>query len=425
MSDPQSTPPSGDQQRDGAAPEVPNGRGAASTPAAAPAASDASHAAAATAAAAPAPGGDGRARSGVPAWLVWVIAAVIAVVLGFGAGWFGAWISGARTSSSSGSTGTASGSAGGSCNSVTVADEVLPTIVTINVAAPGGSSVGSGEIIRHDGYIVTNNHVISAAANGGVVAVTFSNGHREQAKIVGRDPQSDLAVLKVSADSQLPTIELGNSEKVVVGQPVVALGAPLGLSSTVTAGIVSALGRNVPVPSDNGSTAILAGAIQTDASINPGNSGGALVDCRGHLIGVNTAISTVPNSEGVGGGGSVGIGFAIPVNLAMRIANQLIETGEVAYPYFGVEVTPIPAAVAERWGIEDGLYIQSVDPKGSAAAAGLQVGDIVTKIDGRPATNSDVITELMLTKKAGDQVQVTYVRDGTEHTVTATLVARP
>ncbi|NNC13781.1 PDZ domain-containing protein [Planctomonas sp. JC2975] len=357
--------------------------------------------------------------------MVWVIAAVIAVVLGFGAGWFGAWISGARTSSSSGSTGTASGSAGGSCNSVTVADEVLPTIVTINVAAPGGSSVGSGEIIRHDGYIVTNNHVISAAANGGVVAVTFSNGHREQAKIVGRDPQSDLAVLKVSADSQLPTIELGNSEKVVVGQPVVALGAPLGLSSTVTAGIVSALGRNVPVPSDNGSTAILAGAIQTDASINPGNSGGALVDCRGHLIGVNTAISTVPNSEGVGGGGSVGIGFAIPVNLAMRIANQLIETGEVAYPYFGVEVTPIPAAVAERWGIEDGLYIQSVDPKGSAAAAGLQVGDIVTKIDGRPATNSDVITELMLTKKAGDQVQVTYVRDGTEHTVTATLVARP
>ncbi|WP_460519418.1 S1C family serine protease [Humibacter antri] len=365
-------------------------------------------------------------RRGAPAWFIWVVAAVIAIVLGVGAGWFGAWWENGGTSArSSGATGSAPGSSTGSCDAVTVANQVLPTIVTINVSAAGGSGVGSGEVIRKDGYIVTNNHVISAARNGGEIRVTFSNGHAVSAKLVGRDPQSDLAVLKVSAGSDLPVIGIGDSENVAVGQPVVALGAPLGLSSTVTAGIVSALGRNIPVPSDDGATATLAGAIQTDASINPGNSGGALVDCRGDLIGINTAISTVPNSEGVGGGGSVGIGFAVPVNLAMRIADQLIDTGEVAYPYLGVQVTPIPPAVAERWGIEDGLFVQSVDANGSAAKAGLKAGDIVTKIDGHPANRADVLTGLLLTKKAGDTVQVTYVRDGTENTVTATLVARP
>jgi len=361
-------------------------------------------------------------RHATPAWLVWLVAAVIAIVLGVGAGWFGAWW---ETGGTSDVSQVASGSTGGSCNAVTVSNEVLPAIVTINVSAPGGSGVGSGEVIRKDGYIVTNNHVISAARNGGEIRVTFSNGHIAVAKLVGRDPQSDLAVLKVDEGSGLPVIGIGDSGNVAVGQPVVALGAPLGLSSTVTAGIVSALGRDVPVPSDDGATATLAGAIQTDASINPGNSGGALVDCRGDLIGINTAISTVPNSEGVGGGGSVGIGFAIPVNLAMRIADQLIETGEVAYPYIGVQVTPIPPAVAQRWGIEDGLYIQSVDPNGSAARVGLKPGDIVTKIDGHPANRADVLTRLLLTKKAGDRVTITFVRDGTEHTGTATLVARP
>jgi putative serine protease PepD len=366
----------------------------------------------------------GRTSRALPPWLVWVVAAVIAIAFGFGAGWLGAWWAGG-TSASRQASGTASGSAPGACDSVRVANEVLPTIVTINVTAASGSGVGSGEVIRKSGYIITNNHVISAARDGGDIAVTFSNGHTVPAKLVGRDPQSDLAVLKVTGESGLPVIGVGNSDDVAVGEPVVALGAPLGLSSTVTAGIVSALGRNVPVPSDDGAKATLAGAIQTDAAINPGNSGGALVDCRGDLIGINTAISTVPNSEGVGGGGSVGIGFAVPVNLAMRIAGQLIDTGEVAYPYLGVQVTPIPPAVAERWRIEDGLYIQSVDPKGSAAAAGLKPGDVVTKIDGRPADRNDVLTGLLLTKKAGDTVKITFVRDGREQTVTARLVARP
>ncbi|QDZ16978.1 PDZ domain-containing protein [Humibacter ginsenosidimutans] len=365
-------------------------------------------------------------RRGVPAWLVWVVAAIIAIVFGLGSGWLGARLGGATTSSSrTTSTGTAAGSKSGSCDAVSVANDVLPTIVTINVSTSSESGVGSGEIVRKDGYIVTNNHVISPAANGGLITVTFSNGHTERATLVGRDPRSDLAVLKVSVDSDLPVIGIGNSENIAVGQPVVALGAPLGLSSTVTGGIVSALGRNVPVPSDNDQTTVLAGAIQTDAAINPGNSGGALVDCKGDLLGVNTAIATVPNEEGTGGGGSVGIGFAVPVNFAMRVTNDLIKNGEVSYAYFGLEVTPIPQAVADRWGIEDGLYVQEVDSAGSAAKAGLKHGDIITKIDGQTATNSDLLTHVALTKKAGDTVQITYVRDGTEHTVTATLVGQP
>ncbi|MGA0568167.1 S1C family serine protease [Rathayibacter sp. KR2-224] len=363
-------------------------------------------------------------RSSLSPWTVWLVAAMVAIAFGLGAGWLGASWEGAMFPSRA-TSGTAPGSAAGTCDAVTVANDVLPTIVTINVTAAAGSGVGSGEVIRRSGYIVTNNHVISAARNGGGITVTFSNGHTVPADLVGRDPLSDLAVLKVTGESGLPVIGIGDSTNVAVGQPVVALGAPLGLSSTVTAGIVSALGRNVPVPSDDGKTATLAGAIQTDASINPGNSGGALVDCRGHLIGINTAIATVPNAEGTSGGGSVGIGFAVPVNLAMRIADQLIETGQVAYPYLGVQVTPIPPAVAERWGIQDGLYIQAVDPAGSAAAAGLKAGDVVTKIDGHAANRADVLTQLQLTKKAGDKVQITYVRDGSERTVTATLVAQP
>ena len=364
-------------------------------------------------------------RGGSSAWLIWLIAAILGIVFGLGGGWLGARLAGASSGSTSAGRGTAAGSSAGSCNSVSVANDVLPTIVTINVTGASGSGVGSGEIIRKDGYIVTNNHVISPAASGGVIRVTFSNGRTEQAELTGRAPRADLAVLKVSTSSDLPVIGIGDSEKVAVGQPVVALGAPLGLSSTVTAGIVSALGRNVPVPSDDDQTTTLAGAIQTDASINPGNSGGALVDCKGDLIGVNTAIATVPNEEGTGGGGSVGIGFAVPVNFAMQISNDLIENGKVSYAYFGVQVSPIPHAVAERWGIEDGLYVQSVDADGSAAAAGLKPGDVITGIDGRAATNSDVLTQLVLTKKAGDKVQITYLRDGTEHTVTATLVAQP
>jgi len=348
-------------------------------------------------------------------WRLWLVTAAIAAVVGLGTGALGAWLAGspARTASSA-----------GSCDAVAVSSAVLPAVVTIHVDGAGGSGVGSGGIVRKSGYILTNDHVIAAGANGGRITVAFANGRTVDATLVGRDPRSDLAVLKVSTGAALPVISLGDSGDVVVGQPVVALGAPLGLSSTVTAGIVSALGRDVPVPSGGGTTT-LAGAIQTDAAINPGNSGGALVDCRGELIGINTAISTVPNAQGVGGGGSVGIGFAVPVNWAMRVADQLIEDGSVTYAYFGAEVTPIPRSVAQRWGIDDGLFVQAVDPNGSVAAAGIAPGDIITAIDGRPAARNDVLTRLMFTKKAGDTLTVTYLRDGATRTSTVTLVAEP
>jgi putative serine protease PepD len=361
-------------------------------------------------------GAVGPRRSARPLWLI-VIAAVIALVAGFAGGFVSRWVAPDRDASAAAGTGSV-------CNSVSVADRTLPAVVTISAAGSGGSGTGTGEIIKSDGYILTNNHVISVGADGGEFHVLYSNGDTVSATLVGRDPKSDLAVLKVSK-SGLPTVPIGDSTGLRVGQPVVALGAPLGLSGTVTSGIVSALGRTVPVPSDNGSTALLTGAIQTDAAINPGNSGGPLVDCSGRLIGVNTAIATVPNEAGQSGGGSVGIGFAVPVNLAMSVADQLISKGHASYPYFGVSVTPIPASVAQRWGITDGLYVQSVVSGGPMDEAGIKEGDVIVDIGGQAATSPDVLTHATIVHQAGDQVSVTYVRDGASKTVHVTLAPAP
>jgi len=352
------------------------------------------------------------------------IGASAAVVLLAGlAGGVAGGIAGGNTAPSS-DTAVAS-TVAGTCDAVQVAGSVLPTIVTVSVRNGDASGVGSGVIVRSDGHIMTNNHVISAAASGGTIEVLFSDGNSARAQLVGRDPLADIAVLKVNAPKKLPNITLGDSSALKVGQPVVALGAPLGLSSTVTSGIVSALGRNVPVPSDNNTTATLVGAIQTDASINPGNSGGALVDCAGKLVGINTAIATVPTENGAGGGGSVGIGFAVPINLASNIADQLIDKGKVTYPYFGVSATPIPPSAAARFGVENGLYLQAVVPGGPAAKAGLLPGDVITEIDGQTAADTGVLAEIAMTHKVGDTVKVTYVRDGKTATTSLTLGAQP
>lgn len=346
-----------------------------------------------------------------------VIAAAVALALvaGLAGGWIGSLLTRPATTAAALS---------GSCNATDVARGVLPGVVTVSIRNGEASGVGSGVIVRKEGYIMTNNHVIAAAADGGTIDVLFSDGNSSEVELVGRDPKSDLAVLKMSADKALPTVELGKSADVRVGQPVVALGAPLGLSSTVTAGIVSALGRNVPVPSDDDSTAILVGAIQTDASINPGNSGGALVDCSGKLIGINTAIATIPNDLQVASG-SVGIGFAVPIDLAARITDQLIETGTVAYPFFGVNAVPVPPQAAEAFGVPNGLYLQAVLPGGPAAEAGLQPSDIVTLLDKQPATSMAVLQEVTLARKAGDTVKVTYYRDGKTSSTTITLGTLP
>ena len=367
------------------------------------------------------PGDDGPSNtpsvtpSGTPsasgrAWLIagFVTAAALILIAG-------GFIAGTVT------TVALSSGSGGSCNAAAVADRVLPSIVTINVVGPAGSGTGSGQVISSDGYILTNNHVISPAASGGKLTVRFSDGHTADATLTGRDPKTDLAVIKVEDEKSLSVIAIGDSGRLVVGEPVVALGAPLGLSSTVTAGIVSALGRTVPVPSDDDRNAILVGAIQTDASINPGNSGGALVDCDGRLVGVNSAIATVPGEDGQRSTGSVGIGFAVPQALAMPIAKELIDTGSVSYPTAGLDAVPIPHAVAQHYGLSDGLFVQSVVRGGPAASAGIRPGDIITTIDGAPAVSIDVLTAIQVTSKPGDTVKVEFERAGQRHTTTVTL----
>ncbi|GAA1953677.1 S1C family serine protease [Agromyces allii] len=345
----------------------------------------------------------------LPRWVIASAAAGVALLL-----LAGGFIAGTITA-------IALSSGNGSCDAKSVADRVLPTIVTIVVESRDGSSNGSGQIITSDGYILTNNHVVSPAVASGRVAARFSDGQLLPARIVGRDPKTDLAVIKVDSDEDLPVIDEGDSGSLSVGQPVVALGAPLGLSSTVTAGIVSALGRTVPVPSDDDRNAILVGAIQTDASINPGNSGGALVDCRGRLIGVNTAIATVPGASGQISTGSVGIGFAVPQSVAVPIAHQLIEHGEVTYPNIGADLIPIPHAVAAHYGVPNGLFVQAVTSRGPADAAGIRPGDVITSINGQPATSLDVLTHIQLTSAAGDTITVDYLRGRTQYTTTVTL----
>jgi putative serine protease PepD len=319
----------------------------------------------------------------------------------------------------------ASGSSGtvvGACDAIEVAAGGLPSVVTIAVRRGQASGSGSGAVIRSGGYILTNDHVISPAVGGGTATVTYNDGKTSPATLVGRDPDTDLAVVKVAEpSSDAPVIAIGSSADVVVGQPVVALGAPLGLSGTVTSGIVSALDRELTVPGETGQRAQLVGAIQTDASINPGNSGGPLVDCASRLVGVNTAIATVPNASGGAGGGSVGLGFAIPADLAVRLSGQIIEKGRVSHPTFGLEGQTLPPTLAANAGLPQGIYVQSVVPGGPAADAGLRRGDVLIKIDGRAATSTDALVLAALTRSAGDAVDVSYVRNGQTRMTSVTL----
>jgi putative serine protease PepD len=363
----------------------------------------------------PGPGNLIHGRAAAIGGIVLLVVAVIGVTAG-------ALIANAGDNSSSSSSVPKSAVTAAACSSIAVTDAVQPTVVTIFVRNGSSGGSGSGETIRDDGYILTNDHVIASAAGGGTVSVLFSDGETEPAKIVGQSEQLDLAVLKVDAKEKLPTIPFGTSENLRVGQAVVALGAPLGLDGTVTAGIVSALGRDVPVPNSSGGTAILPGAIQTDASINPGNSGGALVDCNGRLVGINTSIATVPNSAGQAGGGSVGIGFAIPIDLASHVADQLIDTGKFTLPYLGVSTAP---AVVDGFDAPAGLFVQGVSPGSPADTAGLKSGDVITAVDGETTTGPDSIFLAIVSKNAGDQITIDYIRDGEKATANVTLGSQP
>lgn len=340
----------------------------------------------------------------------------VGVLIVIAAGAIGAVIADAVRSTPT-QTVASSGSAS-SCDATRIAERDLPSVVTIFTGAGDTGSVGSGEIIRSDGYILTNNHVVAPAAGNGSLDVEFNDGSSAPAKIVGRDPLTDLAVIRVKGRSGLRPIAIGDSERARIGQGVVVLGAPLGLSSTVTSGIISSLGREVTVPGETGS-AVLIDAIQTDAAINPGNSGGALVNCNGELLGIPTAGASVS-----GEGGSIGVGFAIPVNFAMKIGDELISTGRVVHVSIGVQAEPLTASATGQTHTAQGLLVAAVTKGGPAARAGLQPGDIITAIDGQEAFSTDQLTVVTVTKRPGDRLDIEYSRDGRSRKATITLAAR-
>ncbi|HEX6445768.1 MAG TPA: trypsin-like peptidase domain-containing protein [Streptosporangiales bacterium] len=309
-----------------------------------------------------------------------------------------------------------------------VADKVLPSVVSIVVTTGNGGDEGTGIIVSSSGEILTNNHVVSAAKQGaGQIEVSFRNGRTASARILGTDPTSDLAVIKVDGVSGLQPASLGDSTSLQVGDPVVAIGSPLGLSGTVTSGIVSALNRPVRTSDSGGggnpfgggseSNSAVLDAIQTDAAINPGNSGGPLVDMNGRVIGINSAIASVGDQSTGSQSGNIGVGFAIPISEAWPIAQELIKDGSAKHALLGVQVTDAGSSN----GVTDGAKLAGVTSGGPADKAGLQSGDVVTKVDGRSVDSADGLVAAVRSRRPGDSVTVTYERGGTTHTAKVTL----
>ncbi|MEU1074482.1 trypsin-like peptidase domain-containing protein [Streptomyces sp. NPDC005878] len=308
-----------------------------------------------------------------------------------------------------------------------VAAKALPSVVTIEAqGGDGEGGTGTGFVYDREGHIVTNNHVVASAATSGKVTATFSNGKKYDAEVVGRAQGYDVAVIKLkNAPSNLVPLALGNSDQVAVGDSTIAIGAPFGLSNTVTTGIISA--KNRPVSSSDGanSKASYMSALQTDASINPGNSGGPLLDARGAVIGINSAIQ----SAGSGGfgqsqAGSIGLGFAIPVNQAKNVAEQLIKTGKPVYPVIGATVAMDQKGQGAKISPQASGGSAAVVPGGPADKAGLKPGDVITKFGDTVVDSGPTLISEIWTHKPGDQVQLTYQRDGKEATVTVTLGER-
>lgn len=300
-----------------------------------------------------------------------------------------------------------------------IAAAVVPTVVQVDIdgAGPlGGEGNGSGVIYRSDGHIITNNHVVEAADS---VRVVLADGTDLDAEVVGTDPANDLAVLRVQR-SGLPAIQIGDSSELVIGELAVAVGSPFGLEGTVTSGVVSALNRQIPVGGPSQAALMLSNVIQTDAPINPGNSGGPLVGGDARLIGINSAILTTPANPG-----NAGVGFAIPVNTAVDVADELIERGFVRHPLLGVQGQNLSDALAQRLGVDEGAYIDQVQPDTPAEAAGLRSDDVIVGVDDADITSMDDLVVEIRNREVGDSVTITYVRDGEKHTVEITLAERP
>ena len=305
-----------------------------------------------------------------------------------------------------------------------IAARSLPSVVTIKVDGPDGSGTGSGFVLRQDGYILTNNHVVQVATATGKISVHFSDGKIADAKIIGRDESYDLAVIRVDRNG-LPALALGDSSTVVVGDPVIAVGAPLGLDSTVTSGIVSALNRPVTPGGAADSTTSFINAIQTDAAINPGNSGGPLLDMAGRVIGVNSAIARLAGSDNPAGGqsGNIGVGFAIPSDQARKTAEQLIATGKATHPVIGVMIDTAYKGEGVRIADTTKNGSPPITTGGPADKAGLRPGDVIITFDGRPIAGPDEFVVAIRAKSVGDQVELTVRRGTNERTVKMTLQA--
>lgn len=368
----------------------------------------------------------GRGRGGLLAGVL--VAALVAGGLGGGLGY-----TLAKNEDSTSSTTVSASDSGGSVKRdpgtvAGVAARALPSTVTIEAESSSGEGgTGTGFVFDREGHIVTNNHVVADAVDGGKLTATFPSGKQYDAEVVGHAQGYDVAVIKLkNAPSDLKPLTLGDSDKVAVGDSTIAIGAPFGLSDTVTTGIISA--KNRPVASSDGtgsSNASYMSALQTDASINPGNSGGPLLDAQGNVIGINSAIQSAAN--GLGGtsqSGSIGLGFAIPINQAKYVADQLIKTGKPVYAKIGASVSLEDTSGGAKL-IEQGAgSADAVESGGPADRAGLKPGDVITKLDDRVIDSGPTLIGEIWTHKPGDKVTITYERDGKSRTVELTLGAR-
>ena len=298
-----------------------------------------------------------------------------------------------------------------------IAARVSPSVVSIEVSKGNTGGSGSGFFLDSTGHILTNNHVISLAATAGAtIQVKLANGKNYDAELVGRDVSYDLAVIKIAV-TDAPALQLGDSDAVQVGDGVIAIGSPLGLIGTVTSGIISA--KNRPVASGSGTReSSFINALQTDAAINPGNSGGPLVDLSGAVVGINSAIATTGSGFG-GQSGSIGLGFAIPINQARKTADQLIKNGSSTYPIMGVSLDTRYTGVGAKIPDEVG----SVSPGGPADRAGIKPGDIIIEIDGKAVDTADEAIITVRSRNVGDRIKIKFKRLGATKEVSLVLIA--
>ncbi|MFJ5708921.1 S1C family serine protease [Streptomyces sp. NPDC093105] len=357
-----------------------------------------------------------------------LVAALVAGGIGGGIGYWAAQREDAGPASTTVSSGEAPASFKREPGTVAaVAAKALPSVVTIQAKsgdAQGDGGTGTGFVYDQEGHIVTNNHVVASAAEGGTLSATFSDGRTYDAEVVGRAEGYDVAVLKLKeAPKGLKPLPLGDSDKVAVGDSTIAIGAPFGLSNTVTTGIISA--KNRPVASgDGGGSNSYMSALQTDASINPGNSGGPLLDAGGAVIGINSAIQSTGGGFGQSQAGSIGLGFAIPVNQAKAVAEQLIKTGKPVYPVIGATVNMNDKGEGATIAQQGAGGTASVTPNGPAAKAGLRAGDVITGFGDHPIDSGPSLISEIWTHKPGDSVEITYERDGKEAKTTVVLGER-